>query len=161
MKLETMPLNFRIWDKEKKVFAQHPTKVDPSGDCYGPFKDGETAEYSDIFTIQDLVRMRHVCRPEIFNKLIISQDTGIKDNYGNKIYTGDIIIFEQTSYNNGHKTYTRDIGYVRYDEGSLYIETNFPDGVHKLDDVYNDNNFFKKIGYVWQDSKLLERGGVE
>lgn len=150
--LERIPKRFRVWDKERKALVQHPTKVDHDGDNYGPFKQDETVEYSDVFTIQDLIRMRHVCRPEVFNKLIIYQDTGIVDKNSRDIFEGDIIV------DHGYTIYPDRnlVGFVTASHVAAGWTISSPmNGYRRTNLILSKVNQYEVIGNIFENPDLL------
>lgn len=92
MELQTIPLRFRVWDKEEKRFTHF-------ADC--PIE-------MNLWELQEFLGMHDEADYEAF---IISQDTGLKDKNGKSIYTGDIVEWENDIW---------EVGFD-YCRGELYL----------------------------------------
>ena len=118
-----MPLRFRVWDKECQQLS---IPVD----------------------LRDLLDLR----PDYFDgndKLIISQDTGLKDKNDKSIYTGDILECDCAGENIiGEVVYEEDCIGIRYGKlvGSIanFAELKSVDFCSTI------------IGNIWQNPELLE-----
>lgn len=134
MELQTMPLRFRVWDKEDKNFL-----------ITSRIQDG----YEVIHIQQDIPDVAALIAKFGKDRLIISQDTGLKDKNGESIYTGDIIKI------NGYYVF------VNFDYGCTFFE-NQRKGIAKdgnsssLYDEVGKHIDGKIVGNIWQNSNLLE-----
>lgn len=97
--LQTMPLRFRVWDKEDKKFVR---SVTISGPQNWPCRFNLISGYFEMGSD---------------DRFIISQDTGLVDKNGKHIFTGDLV-----------KSWDEYIGQVYYDEVLLQMRVKFDDG---------------------------------
>lgn len=72
MELQTMPLKFRVWDKEENRFRHW---------CDEPIE-------MDLWRLHELFDLSD---EEEYEHYIVSQDTGLKDKNGENVFTGDIV----------------------------------------------------------------------
>lgn len=94
--LQTMPLRFRVWDKENQQFCRERLP-------------GDVIKIE--FDIFDLPLEIYELDEEEADNFIISQDTGFKDKNGESIFTGDIF------------RSSRGLDYlVSYRRGSIYFD---------------------------------------
>lgn len=130
--LQTMPLRFRIWEKDNQQFYH---EVLPNDEIKIEF---------DIFEIQ--FRIGDLDEKERDN-IIISQDTGLKDTNGKSIYTGDIVqCWDDDDYE----------GVVYYDGTRLRCRVKFNDG----DDGALASSEPVVIGNIWQNPELIGADNV-
>lgn len=133
----TIPLRFRVWDKELKRFVCY-------SDIYGAGSEVEKIDFDfkDMATLMNL-------SGDIWDNFIISQDTGLKDKNGKSIYTGDILNI------NGHYVF------VNFDYGRTFFE-NPREGIAQdgnrasLYDTKGEYIDGEVVGDLWQNPKLLE-----
>lgn len=131
MELLTMPLKFRIWDKEDKNFL-----------ITSRVQDG----YELIHIEQDISDVATFIAKFGKDRLAISQDTGCKDDAGESLYTGDIV--EDTMFNFRGPKIRMVITYNGHANVALC-----PDG---LEDSLLVSSRFHKVGNIWQNLELLE-----
>lgn len=132
MELQTMPLKFRVWDKEEKKFL-----TDQHGNIH----------FVNLYWLGNF--MCHEVEEEEYE---ISQDTGFKDKKGKNIYTGDIIKYNSPVYKD--MTVYAAIAYrngtIVYDYGDKFdFESQRYERV-KLT-MYDE-----VVGNIWQNLELLE-----
>lgn len=84
MKLQTMPLKFRVWDKEEERFYT-------LGDLMPGLE--EPAKSDNKLTLHELLELqKSFAKVSLTStRFIISQDTGVKDRDGKSIFTGNIV----------------------------------------------------------------------
>lgn len=96
MKLQTIPLKFRVWDKEENRFRHW---------CDEPIE-------MDLWRLHELFDLSD---EEEYEHYIVSQDTGLKDKNGKSIFIGDIlfngIYYVEVRYENGEV-----VGYIPKDD---------------------------------------------
>lgn len=128
MELRTIPLRFRVWDRENKCFLTESNLTD----------------LADFYRQICFVDHEHF---EIFiggnKRFVVSQDTGLKDRNGESIYVGDII--REESIRKGKYIY----GVIQYMNGAvdcnnLILGASFPYRVAE------------KVGTIWQNPELLK-----
>lgn len=122
-KFSTMPLRFRVWDKEDKNFL-----------ITSRIQDG----YELIHIEQDISDVAALIAKFGRDRLVISQDTGLKDKNWKSIYTGDILF-----------------------NGGWYIEVKYEDGevlgYNSTEDTYYGILHNMQLrGNVWQNPELLD-----
>lgn len=82
-KFQTMPLRFRVWDKERNRFCVM--------DDIMPNLD-EPAKSDVKMRISDLIQLDYQLGGFLYTtRFVFSQDTGFKDRYRHPIFTGDIL----------------------------------------------------------------------
>lgn len=117
MKLQTMPLRFRVWNKEEKEFV--PSDYDWE---FAIRIDGGISHHDGVIDYGWQ------------NRFIISQDTGLKDKNGKNIYFGDILQWGKT------------IGYVDMFKGHIVLDIRTsPSHAHLLYDIQNDTTVVGNI----------------
>lgn len=131
MELQTMPLRFRVWDKEKKKFIM-PNPVD-------------NRKWLWIEELADLI-MNNLSwfGDEKTARCIISQDTGLKDKGEMSIYTGDIVKWEDNCW---------EVGYDLC-KGRLYLYCYQTQEHESVSD--KKQPYWEVIGNIWQNSELLD-----
>lgn len=136
MELRTIPLKFRVWDKDDKKFVKSVTISGPQ--CW-------PCRFNLVTGCFEM---------ESDDRFLISQDTGLKDKNGKSIFMGDIL-----------KRFADDkLAVVEYqveEEGSLFrgeVIARYVDGsdfyyLHWESDI-------EVIGAIWQNPELLEEKDV-
>lgn len=138
LELQTMPLRFRVWDKNEKCFV--PIDHDWG---FAIRIDGGISHHHGVIDYGWQERF------------VISQDTGLKDNNGESIYTGDIIKFKGSTPN----VYGGDIcsiGYIRYEDGGLFVDEGGLNEIYPLYDINGYADSIKVIGNIWQNEEVVE-----
>lgn len=132
--LQTMPLRFRVWDKEQKRFV--------SGSENGISVTG----------LAGFIAGKEMLGGFDLNRFSISQDTGLETEDGESIFTGDIISYE-------YEDEKPIIGVVEYNIGGIVVFRHH----HSLDNqnfYYKELRdvaaYSRKIGTIWQNPELLE-----
>lgn len=127
MKLQTMPLNFRVWDTTTNKFLENDELLD--------FSHGFINSYDEEMIMSG------------GRDFIISQDTGLKDKNGTSIYTGDIVkcddVVGAVEYHNGYlglRTAPHELPMV------TWISR----------DMMNDAETIEIVGNIWQNPELVE-----
>lgn len=142
MKLQTMPLRFKLWNKMSNSFC---SILLPNG------------MLSTFFCIEELPQWLG----SNTNNFVISQDTGLKDKNGRCIYTGDIVkalVSEENPFTATDKTKgVTAIGQIEFVRGKVVLARN--------GNVMNGVDLHKKpeeqleiIGNIWQHPELLGEG---
>lgn len=125
MQLQTMPLRFRVWDREERDLiygAEH------AYDYLYP-DTNPLCVYNFYELIED-------------ERYIVSQDTGLKDGEGKRIFIGDIL------------KWGNNIWKVLMYKGQLVMDViTKPPRFHLLFDICHDTEV---IGNIWQIPELLE-----
>lgn len=132
MKLETMPLRFRVWDKEEKRFIAFDENY-----CFARDEDNNLCVCDIDWYSKDLVEMDR-------DRFIISQDTGLTDNNGVMVFSGDIIRDIDDEY----------LSVVKYIDGK-YVGVD-PESNNTIDCLYLIARDGEVIGNIWQSPELLE-----
>ena len=150
MGLQTMPLRFRVWDKENGRFFT-------MREAYPLIQLSKETAGSIEFSVQELsTLLSEVLYYDDSSQYIISQDTGLKDKNGKSIYTGDIIRFAgRIPMSAGMESIT-SIGYIRYEDGGLFVDEGGLDEIYPLYDVNGFADSIKVLGNIWQTPELLE-----
>lgn len=126
MKVESIPLRFRVWDKTSQSF----------------FKNRSGGR---IFSLLDLASVIGI--PPMLTYLSreweISQSTGLKDKNGKEIFVGDVLQDELDDY----------ISIVSFTRGSI-VDVDPADGdiLEMLEEATHDVNV---IGNIWENPELL------
>lgn len=141
IKLETMPLSFRVWDKEKQDFVTLSEIMMPM-----KIKEERQNEYELgmrwIGRFIDIIY--DMCNFD--ERYVISQDTGLKSKEKRRIFTGDIL---------KHKDI---VGVVEYANGYLGLRL----APHELPMTtwinFNDirTEEYELIGNIWKNEELLD-----
>lgn len=135
MELQTIPLRFRVWDKNYKKFIEEDDwsyrhlVIKPNG------KVCEAVAYTEYGGTQSECSV--IEYEDISDDVVISQDTGMTDCVSNELFIGDIV---DNGYETGVIEYEAPILYVRYGEKK---SSNF--------------DVVKKIGNIWQTPQYLEK----
>lgn len=142
MKLQTMPLRFRVWDKER-----------------GKFITPEPVDDRKWLWIEELAQLI-IEHPDWFGdeknaRCIISQDTGFKDKNGNSIFTGDKLRYE---YPGEEPQYGR----VEYSAGGImqFIHYNRYTQHDRIDKLCAMFIWSVVVSNIWQNPESLERQNV-
>lgn len=136
---ETMPLRFRVWDKDRQEFILENADLDEYASLWGGAGVGGEHE-------------------------IISQDTGLKDKNGKSIYTGDIVKVEYIAGalgpNLGYiEADCETVGIVAYDPLHGICITRNEEEKWWLDEITESTEEDVVIlGNIWQSPDLLEEG---
>lgn len=156
IELQTMPLRFRAWDTQRKLFLHE--------DCYCMFSDG---------SIEANVRMRlsdgcdtvvAVDSLDCPGRFVISQDTGLKDKGGKSIFFGDIlkdVEYGEESVSSGYGVVTMgqlsdSDGYQHGDYYCITIEHKDEDGIFWSNSLLDTHEYTEVVGNIWQNPELLE-----
>lgn len=127
MQIRTMPLKFRVWDDVEKSWGAIPSHQ--IGIALSLLR-GEANKEDDRY--------------------IISQDTGLKDENGKSIYTGDIL--EKRYSNDNPFNGVRAVCY--YEDGNVDFEC-----VIGNDNVEGFLEEYSIVGNLWQNAELLGYNG--
>lgn len=127
MDFQTMPLRFRVWDKETQ----------------------------ELHTDLDFWQVAHLThqKGEFNGRFIVSQDTGLKDRNGDSIFTGDVIKLVDTGADGF--TGDGDLGAVAFQDGELLLVDE--EGMYKYRLPFLDPDALCKIGNIWENPELLEK----
>lgn len=135
--LQTMPLRFRVWDKEDNrfitIYDLYPGTMDDSPAIL--FMDS-----AELFC--DMIGESIASE-----RFIISQDTDLKDKNGKSIYIGDICYYTP---------YERHV-LVLYSDGMIVIK------IQENEEYYVSQHLEHLIvvGNIWQNPELLEKKNEE
>lgn len=135
--LQTMPLRFRVWDKESKKFCI-PSKASEGYELIY-VNDGDYGYPIDL--VGKMVE-------KLGDNAVISQDTGLKDKNGKSIFLFDIVkdkngrLYE-VLYAYGGVYVIHDSPRVGLEEETLYRK------------IYHEGGV-EIVGNIWQNSELLE-----
>lgn len=146
MELQTMPLRFRVWDREEGRFL-----TDRQGNI----------EFASLYWLGNF--MCHEAEEEEYD---ISQDTGLKDSRGRSIFTGDVVklttwadalhtrrehAYFEIIYNNGAVMWQRRDDYTHeLYSGAMTLPLSALRSEEHGDTV-------EVVGHIWKDKKLLDK----
>lgn len=126
MKLQTMPLRFRVWDKKEKKFL---------------LEDADLDEYASLWAGAGVGGEDEV----------ISQDTGCKDDVGEPLYMGDIVEDRMSMSPFTHECprgivcyngYANAVEYSNGLEDSMFCSTRY----HKLGNIWQNQELVNRDG---------------
>lgn len=139
--LQTMPLRFRVWDKNQKQLVRWMGVDD--------FDLWILADWMDTILVN-----------EFYDDFIISQDTGLKDKNGKSIFTGDIVeLTEKRDTGFGSKSITKTIAPVVFQDSQVKLEINRPGymgGAYWVLLYMHQSEEIEVVGNIWQNKELLE-----
>lgn len=135
MQLQTMPLRFRVWDKEEKRFAS----------------DSENGII--VIGLAGYIAGREILGGFDLDRFSISQDTGLETEDGESIFTGDILSYE-------YEDEKPIIGVVEYNVGGIVMfghHSRLDNQNFYYKELRNVADYSRKIGTIWQNPELLEK----
>lgn len=138
---ETMPLRFRVWDKEERRFVSWDGNY-----CFARDENGDLYLCNIDWSSKDLPE-------EGNNRFIISQDTGLKDKNGKSIYTGDVLEWERR-FLDQKNLYIR--GVIVYKFAHICMEVKTTAGKKEYVPIWGILPDLKIISSIWQNPELLE-----
>lgn len=135
-KFQTMPLRFRVWDKERNRFCVM--------DDIMPNLD-EPAKSDVKMRISDLIQLDYQLGGFLYTtRFVFSQDTGFKDSYRHPIFTGDILQDDDEGY----------LSIPQYRDGE--IATFSLDNGQIIDSLSAVARYSTVVGNIWQNPELSE-----
>ena len=120
----TMPLRFRVWDKNQECFL---TATDD---------DGIEREKMGIRDLAELISWAGE------DNIIISQDTDLKDKNGKSIYTGDIVYYRPYG-SNVSVLYRDGMVVIKIRQGEEYYISHHLDDIEIIGNIWQNPELLK------------------
>lgn len=132
--LQTMPLKFRVWDREGKKFCIPSRNSDGYELIY--VNDGDYGYSIDL--AGGMVA-------KLGDNAVVSQDTGLKDKNGKSVFLGDIV---KTYFVPEHP----NTWLVRWKQEECCYELHYLSGPLYGDSLLSDDVEYEVIGNIWEDN---------